>query len=55
MPLAEANQQSQSTFHNRFDIRQQLNFITAQLTSHSRFIIHHNIIIHPPKQVISEH
>ena len=55
MPLAEANQQSQSTFHNRFDIRQQPNFITAQLTSHSRFIIHHNIIIHPPKQVISEH
>ena len=47
MPLAKAHQQSQSTFHNRFDIRQQPNFITAQLTSLSRFNIHRNTIIYP--------
>jgi hypothetical protein len=52
MPLAKVNQQSQSTFHNRFDIRQQPNFITAQLPSHSRFIIHRNTIIYLPQQVI---
>jgi hypothetical protein len=47
MPLAKANQQSQSTFHNQFDIRQQPNFIIAQLTSLSRFNIHRNTIIYP--------
>jgi hypothetical protein len=49
MPLAEANQQSQSTFHNQYDIRQQPNFIITQLTSHSQFNIHHNAIIYPPQ------
>jgi hypothetical protein len=49
MLLAEVNQQSQSTFHNRFDFRQQPNFITAQLTSHSRFNIHRNTIIYLPQ------
>jgi hypothetical protein len=43
MPLAEDNQQAQLTFHNRFDIRQQPNFTTTQLKSHSQFIIHCNI------------
>jgi hypothetical protein len=47
MPLAEANHQSQSTFHNRFTIRQRPNFITAQLISHSQFNIHHNTILYP--------